>query len=42
MSSYDPAVDDGIITPEQFQESMRLVRLQIGVPISGEHDPVDI
>ncbi|KAK8870052.1 hypothetical protein IAR55_000622 [Kwoniella newhampshirensis] len=33
MSSYDPAPDE-IITPSQFRESMRLVRLQIGIPIS--------
>jgi hypothetical protein len=35
MSSYDPAAEEGIITPEQFRESMRLVRLQLAVPISG-------
>ena len=34
MSSYD--VPEDIITPAQFRESMRLVRLQIAVPISGE------
>ncbi|RSH83643.1 hypothetical protein EHS25_005547 [Saitozyma podzolica] len=34
MSSYDPAAEEGIITPEQFRESMRLVRLQLAVPIS--------
>ncbi|WVR04924.1 hypothetical protein IAU60_001936 [Kwoniella sp. DSM 27419] len=33
MSSYDP-VPDEIITPSQFRESMRLVRLQIAIPIS--------
>ncbi|RXK36731.1 hypothetical protein M231_05966 [Tremella mesenterica] len=32
MSSYD--VPDDIITPAQFRESMKLVRLQIAVPIS--------
>jgi len=37
MSSYDEAVvgsSDEIITPSQFKESMRLVRLQIAIPIS--------
>nr|KIR83380.1 hypothetical protein I308_06272 [Cryptococcus tetragattii IND107] len=33
MSSYDPLPDE-VITPEQFRQSMRLVRLQIAVPIS--------
>ncbi|OCF31459.1 hypothetical protein I316_06861 [Kwoniella heveanensis BCC8398] len=33
MSSYDPAPDE-IITPSQFRESMKLVRLQIAIPIS--------
>ncbi|ODN99320.1 hypothetical protein I350_07487 [Cryptococcus amylolentus CBS 6273] len=33
MSSYDPVIDE-VITPEQFRQSMRLVRLQIAVPIS--------
>ncbi|WVQ98414.1 hypothetical protein IAU59_005537 [Kwoniella sp. CBS 9459] len=33
MSSYDPSPDE-IITPSQFRESMRLVRLQIAIPIS--------
>jgi hypothetical protein len=35
MSSYDIPADDGIITPQQFKESMKLVRLQIAIPISG-------
>jgi hypothetical protein len=34
MSSYDPIPVDGIITQEQFKASMKLVRLQIAVPIS--------
>jgi len=34
MSSYDPVPVDGIITQEQFKASMKLVRLQIAVPIS--------
>lgn len=34
MSSYDLPADE-IITPAQFQASMKLVRLQIAVPISG-------
>jgi len=35
MSSYDPIPGpDGMITPEQFKQSMKLVRLQIAVPIS--------
>ena len=37
MSSYDHeplASGEEIITPSQFKESMRLVRLQIAVPIS--------
>jgi hypothetical protein len=37
MSSYDPdtaLTGDVPISPEQFKESMRLVRLQIAVPIS--------
>jgi len=34
MSSYDPIPADGIITQEQFKASMKLVRLQIAVPIS--------
>ncbi|OCF72199.1 hypothetical protein I204_07464 [Kwoniella mangroviensis CBS 8886] len=33
MSSYDAAPDE-IITPSQFRESMKLVRLQIAIPIS--------
>lgn len=33
MSSYDPHPEE-LITPTEFRESMRLVRLQIGVPIS--------
>ncbi|OWT41607.1 hypothetical protein J008_00882 [Cryptococcus neoformans] len=33
MSSYDPLPDE-VITPEQFRQSMKLVRLQIAVPIS--------
>ncbi|ORY32107.1 hypothetical protein BCR39DRAFT_524185 [Naematelia encephala] len=32
MSSYDPEPE--LITPSQFRESMRLVRLQIAIPIS--------
>lgn len=35
-SSYEDVVDGDIVTPEQFKESMRLVRLQIAIPISGE------
>jgi hypothetical protein len=34
MSSYDPIPVDGVITQEQFKASMKLVRLQIAVPIS--------
>ncbi len=36
MSSYDdaPLSSDEVITPNQFKESMRLVRLQIAIPIS--------
>jgi hypothetical protein len=34
MSSYDPVPVDGVITQEQFKASMKLVRLQIAVPIS--------
>ena len=37
MSSYDDphtGSSDEIITPSQFKESMRLVRLQIAIPIS--------
>lgn len=37
MSSYDDAPigsSEDIITPSQFKESMRLVRLQIAIPIS--------
>ena len=37
MSSYDsaaPVSGEQIITPSQFKESMRLVRLQIAIPIS--------
>jgi len=34
MSSYDPVEADDLITPAEFRESMRLVRLQIAVPIS--------
>lgn len=35
MSSYDdPISTEDIITPSQFKESMRLVRLQIAIPIS--------
>ncbi|WWC69795.1 uncharacterized protein I206_103738 [Kwoniella pini CBS 10737] len=33
MSSYD-ATPDEVITPTQFRDSMRLVRLQIAIPIS--------
>ncbi|WRT66802.1 uncharacterized protein IL334_003765 [Kwoniella shivajii] len=33
MSSYDPTPDE-LITPLQFRESMKLVRLQIAIPIS--------
>lgn len=34
MSSYDPIPPDGVITQAQFKASMKLVRLQIAVPIS--------
>jgi hypothetical protein len=35
-SSYDAVPqDEAIITPDQFKESMRFVRLQIAIPISG-------
>jgi hypothetical protein len=34
MSSYDPPEAEDLITPAEFRESMRLVRLQIAVPIS--------
>lgn len=34
MSSYDPIPPDGVISQEQFRASMKLVRLQIAVPIS--------
>lgn len=34
MSSYDPIPPEGIISQEQFRASMKLVRLQIAVPIS--------
>jgi hypothetical protein len=37
MSSYDDDASltgEAPISPDQFKESMRLVRLQIGVPIS--------
>lgn len=35
MSSYDPPVDAaGIMTEEEMQRSMKLVRLQIATPLS--------
>ena len=34
MSSYDEPPLEESITPTQFRQSMRLVRLQIAVPIS--------
>lgn len=35
MSSYDPPSDaTGIITQEEMQRSMKLVRLQIATPLS--------
>jgi hypothetical protein len=34
-SSYDAVPQEDIITPDQFKESMRFVRLQIAIPISG-------
>jgi hypothetical protein len=35
MSSYDPPTDaTGIITQEEMQRSMKLVRLQIATPLS--------
>lgn len=36
MSSYDPVpvTEAEIISPEQFRQSMKLVRLQIAIPIS--------
>ena len=32
MSSYD--APEAMITPQEFRESMKLVRLQIAIPIS--------
>ncbi|WVQ77934.1 hypothetical protein IAT38_000014 [Cryptococcus sp. DSM 104549] len=34
MSSYDPLPNEEMISPAQFRQSMRLVRLQIAIPIS--------
>lgn len=34
MSSYDPILPEGVMSQEQFRASMKLVRLQIAVPIS--------
>ena len=34
MSSYDPHEREPLISEREFKESMKLVRLQIGIPIS--------